>query len=385
MCTSPLVRFRLKVGVSSESLFGTSTYFTIKSLRELQSHFISYSAFKLYFDANCDYQFIKCRKCIECRTEYASEWSIRCAHEFQVRKVASFITLTIDSAKASLFNTPKNLKKYCKRCVKGNRYIKYPIDYTLCKGMLLDELKRMRDLLYKRYGVKIRYFGCGEYGSQGDRPHYHIIIFGYNFPDKMQIDMSKKGVPIYHSEELQEMWKYGLATVQDVNHKACMYTAKYCLKKIHYSDDIAEYEQYYGREQEFLVMSKGSCQSNRCPYIDDIIKNCKGMKSLRDLKNPYCKNCQYTRGGIGYDWFLRYGEDVLKIGYITLEGIRYPIPKYYLSILKLTDESKYDRYKLSVLNRIDELEEIQKDERSQERLDIRKKIQKDKLKRYHRE
>lgn len=384
MCTSPLLRFRLKKGVNADTIIGVSTYFQIKSLREIQSKFSSYSAFKLYFDANMDYQYIKCRKCLECKSEYASEWSLRCAHEFQMCKKASFITLTIDSTKANLFNEEKNMRHYCKRCVKGSRYIKYPIDYTLCKGMILDELKRIRDRLFKKYGVKIRYFGCGEYGSQ-ERPHYHIIIFGYDFPDKKFIDMSKKGIPIFHSEELQDFWKYGLCTVQEVNHKACMYTAKYCLKKLSFTDDITEQEQYYGREPEFLIMSKGSCQANRCPYIDDIVKNCKGMKSLRDLNNPYCKFCKYTRGGIGYSWFLKYYKDVLKIGYITMDGIKYPIPKYYLQILKLTDETKYDMYKIKVLNRIDEQEELHPVDRSQEQLDIKKKIQKARLKLYHRE
>lgn len=385
MCTSPLIRYRSKISSSPDGNIGVSTYFQIKSLKQLESYFGSYSAFKAYFDKNMDYSYLKCRKCSECKADYASEWSVRCAHEFQIRKVASFLTLTIDSTKAHLFNTEKNLKHYCKRCVKGNRYIKYPIDYTLCKGMLLDELKRIRDNLYKKYGVKIRYFGCGEYGSEGDRPHYHVIIFGYSFPDKHQINISSKGVPIFHSEELQSMWKYGLATVQEVNHRACMYTAKYCLKKIKFSDDITEFEQYYGREPEFLVMSKGSCQSNRCPYIDEIIKNCKGMKSLRSLDNPYCKNCKYTRGGLGYDWFLKYGLDVLKIGYVTLDGIRYLIPKYYLDILKLTDETLYDKYKVKVLNRIDELNELRPDDRSTERLNVKKKINKEKLKHYHRE
>ncbi|WGL31048.1 replication initiator protein [Dipodfec virus UOA04_Rod_680] len=383
MCTSPLVRYRSKVKNSPEVVVA-SGFFQIKSLKQLESYFGSYSAFRSYFDKYMDYQFIPCRKCTECKSDYASEWSVRCAHEFQIRKIASFITLTVDSSKASLFNTEKNMKKYCKRCVKGNRYIKYPIDYTLCKGMLLDELKRIRDNLYKRYGIKIRYFGCGEYGSEGDRPHYHVIIFGYDFPDKHTIDVSKKGIPIFHSEELQSMWKYGLATVQEVNHRACMYTAKYCLKKLKFCDDISEQEQYYGREPEFLVMSKGSCQSNRCPYIDEIVNNCKGMKSLRDLKNPYCKNCKYTRGGIGYDWFLKYGLDVLKIGHITLEGIKYPIPKYYLDVLKLTDETLYDRYKIKVLNRIDEYEEKHPEGRSQKQLDVRKKINKEKLKHYQR-
>lgn len=385
MCTSPMIRYRLKRGVSSDIIIGSFTSFYIKSLKELQSYFCSYSAFKDYFDKNMDYQYIKCRKCDECKASYASEWSVRCAHEFQMRKLGAFITLTIDDSKANLFNTEKNLRHYCKRCVKGNRYIKYPINYTLCKGLLLDELKRIRDNIYKRYGIKIRYFGCGEYGEESERPHYHILIFGYSFPDKKQIDISKKGVPIYYSEELQSMWKYGLTTVQEINHRACMYTAKYVTKKLKFTDDISLQEQYFGREPEFLIMSKGSCQSNRCPNIDDIVKNCKGMKSLRDLSNPYCKNCKFTRGGIGYDWFQKYGLDVLKIGYVTIDGIKYPIPKYYLNVLKLTDETLYDKYKVKVLNRIDELEQLHPDDRSTEHLEVKKKIQKARLKAYHRE
>lgn len=378
MCTSPLVRYRNKRRYCTGSFSGAE-YFQVKSQREIESYFKSYSDFRSYFDENMEYYFLPCRKCIECRKEYAIEWSVRCAHEFQIRKQASFITLTIDDTKAHLFLEEKNLKRYCKRCVKGNRYIKYPISYTLCKGMLLDELKKMRDVLYKRYGIKIRYFGCGEYGSENDRPHYHVLIFGYNFPDKKFIELSKKGVALYHSLELQDFWKYGLATVQDVNHKACMYTAKYCLKKMRFHDDVSEMEYYYGREREFLVMSKGNCQSNRCPFIDEIIKNCKGMKSLRDLNNPYCKFCDKTRGGIGYDWFLKYKNDVLKIGYVTLDGVKYSIPKYYLSVLKLTDKEEYDRYKIKALDHIEELDKIKFNDKSQERLDVRNKINKKQL------
>lgn len=382
-----MIRYRLKRGVSSDTILGSSTTFTIKSAKKLEEYFLSYSAFRDYFDRNMDYQYIKCRKCEECRAEYARDWSIRCAHEFQIVGKGAFITLTIDDIKVNLFNSEKNLRHYCKRCVKGNRYIKYPINYTLCKGMLLDELKRMRDKIFKRYGISIRYFGCGEYGSDvnTERPHYHILIFGYDFPDKYYLETSKKGIPIYFSEELQSFWKYGIAKLQEINHRACMYTAKYCLKKLKFCDDISEIEQYYGREPEFLVMSRGSCNSKRCPHIDEIIKNCKSMSSLKSLSNPYCKDCKFKRGGIGFDWFSHYYNDVLKIGYITLDGIKYPIPKYYLDILKLTDEYKYDKHKLILLNRIDELEDINYDLRSSEHLKVKKKINKSRLKFYHRE
>lgn len=371
MCVEPLVRYRLKRN-PKDSFFGVSSYFQITSQKKLQALFPSYSAFKEHMDNNFDYQIVPCRRCVECKAQYAQEWSIRCYHESIVRDSSSFITLTIDSSKVHLFFD--NMKSYCKKCVKGNRYIKYPIDYTLCKGFILDELKKMRDTLYKRYNISIRYFGCGEYGSIDERPHYHILLFGYNFPDKKFFKNSAKGVPIYISEELSSLWKYGLAIVQDVNHRACMYVSKYVSKKIKFNDLQSEFEMYYGREPEFLFMSKGNCQSNRCPYIDDIIKNCKGLNSLRNLENPYCKHCNKTRGGLGYDWFLKYYKDVLKIGHITIEGVKYPIPKYYLSLLKLTDINQYDKLHINSLDRIDELQEKNFNDYSYERLQVRKKI-----------
>ena len=106
---------------------------------------------------------------------------------------------------------------------------------------------------------------------------------------------------------------------------------------------------------------------------------------MKSLLNPYCNNCNFTRGGIGFSWFSRYFEDVLKIGYITLDGIKYSIPKYYLDILKLTKESEYDKYKLKVLNRIDEIELLKPNARSVDSLNVKKKINKNKLQFYHRE
>lgn len=387
MCTSPLIRYRLKRKEVSESFGALATHFQIKSLKEIQSKFKNYSAFKQYFDYYMDYQYIPCRKCDECKAKYAEEWGIRAFHEYQMREEGSFITLTVDSTKAKLFLEEKNLKKYCKRCEKGNRYIKYPIDYTLCKGMILDEIKRLRDNILKTYGKKIRYFGCGEYGSpeNSERPHYHIIIYGFNFPDKKQVDTSKKGVPIFVSEFLNKNWKYGIATVQDVNARACFYTAKYCMKKLKFSNDQNEYEKYYGREPEFLIMSKGNCNVKRCKHIEEIIKNCKDAKNLRNLEIPYCKNCDKTRGGIGFDYWKKYHKDIMKIGYITIDGIKYQIPKYYLSILKLTNETKYDMYKIKQINEIDEREKKHPNERSYEQLQIKKKINKAKQKFYSRE
>lgn len=380
MCTSPLVRFRLRHNSRPDTFIGVSSYFQIKSLKKLQALFPNFGAFKSYFDEHMEYYYLPCRKCDECKMKYATDWSIRCSHELFMRGKGAFITLTVDDLKTKDFFTEKYMKKYCKRCVKGSRYIKYPINYTLCKGLIQDWLKRTRDVLFKRYGVKIRYFGCGEYGTTGERPHYHLIIFGYDFPDIVPIGQSQKGVPLYFSQELQDLWHFGMTTVQTVNSKACFYTAKYCLKKLTFTNEQNEYELYFGREPEFLLMSRGNCKATQCPHIDEIIKNCKGLNNLRNFENPYCNFCDKTRGGIGFDWLCKYYDELLKIGYCEIDGIKYAVPDYYKKLIELTNKERYDNFKLQNLNRFDEKLERDPDIQNQERLNIRKTIIKSKLK-----
>ncbi len=142
-----------------------------------------------------------CRKCAECRHKRAREWACRCWAELQTQNnVGSFITLTYSPE-----NNPIRLQKR---------------DVQLF-------IKRLRKKISPK---KIKYFACGEYGDRTLRPHYHIIIFGYDFPDKVYFTKSKKDKLIYKSAELDKLWTLGLHTVQDVTISTCVYTALYSAK-----------------------------------------------------------------------------------------------------------------------------------------------------------
>lgn len=101
---------------------------------------------------------------------------------------------------------------------------------TLKKTHMQDFMKRLR----KHHKQKIVYYLAGEYGTDTNRPHYHIILFNAN---------------IY---TVNKSWKLGHIHFGDVNEASIGYCLKYISKTgnapSHGRDD---------RQPEFQLMSKG--------------------------------------------------------------------------------------------------------------------------------
>ena len=126
-----------------------------------------------------------------------------------------------------------------------------PADGGLVPKDLTDFLKRLRYYT----GAQFRYFAVGEYGEggPGDHPHYHILIFGFDFPDKTEWKNSPKGNLQYRSEVLEKAWKKGFSTVGAMSWDTAQYVAGYVMKKI--TGEMAE-GHYGGLEQEFIRVSR---------------------------------------------------------------------------------------------------------------------------------
>jgi len=171
---------------------------------------------------------VSCRKCSECLQTRANEWAVRGHFELKKNKDNCFITLTYE-------NNPVRLHK---------------------EHMQMF-IKRLRKSISP---AKIKYFSCGEYGDQYLRPHYHLIIFGYDFQDKLFWKMSNSGKPIYISYELEHLWPYGMCTTQEANAQTISYSAKY---SAHLKTNLPEHLQKY---PEYNTMSHNL-------GIDEIMKN----------------------------------------------------------------------------------------------------------------
>lgn len=180
---------------------------------------------------------IKCGQCIGCRINYAQEWASRMVNEQKYYKDSTFITLTYSPA-----------------------YL--PDNETLVKKELQLFLHRFCMRVKRQGHEKPRYYAVGEYGDKKGRPHYHAIIFGYEFPDKTLFEQSD-GYSYYKSKMLEELWPQGMSIIGEANTLTMNYCAKYATKKI--TGQKAK-EHYGKRIPEFTLVSTGRKENKGIGY-----------------------------------------------------------------------------------------------------------------------
>lgn len=208
---------------------------------------------------------VPCGQCIGCKLERARQWAVRMVHEQQMHKEDSiFLTLTYND---------KNL----------------PANKSLDVKILQKFMKKLRKHLT---GRKLRFYACGEYGEDNQRPHYHLILFGY-FPDDATFVKDEGTGKLYTSPAIEKIWNKGYILFSRANYETCAYVARYITKKI--TGELAK-GHYGDREPEFNTMSR--------------------------------------RPGIGFTWLEQYGDETLQSGTIVSRGHEAEMPRYYKKKLK---------------------------------------------------
>jgi hypothetical protein len=231
----------------------------------------------------------RCRKCLSCQITKRQEWAMRCTLELDNWEEASFLTLTFSND-----NVPKH-------------------------GVNVSDIQKFMKYLRKEiYPKKVKYMACGEYGTgKGSRkwfehPHYHIILFGYDFPDKEIHSLSKKSnEPLYTSKLLDKCWKnQGMAMIGEVTHASASYVAGYIHKK--FNNTCEKELEHYGVLDDGVVRGKEfNCSSK----------------------------------GLGQSYYDKYKAQLHNHDYIIYQGKKYGLPEYYNYLIKKEDKEKYDELK----------------------------------------
>ena len=136
------------------------------------------------------FKFCPCGMCIECRNMRREEYTQRLKHEIETSGyIASFITLTYRDDELPLLYPINSavVGTYFKNCPPaGGSTLYKPHAKQFC-----DKLKKR---IRRKYGNrKISYICVGEYGTDGHRPHFHLIVVGLPaFERKMVYDCWNK-------------------------------------------------------------------------------------------------------------------------------------------------------------------------------------------------
>jgi hypothetical protein len=188
-----------------------------------------------------------------------------------------------------------------------------PSDRSIHKSHVQKFIKRLR----KNTGKKIRYFACGEYGSKTGRPHYHAIIFGYDFTDndptkdRRLWTKTRNGDLLFRSPILEKAWPYGHSTIGNVTFESAAYVARYVMKK--WKPDTRSDVSAEDQVKEHYTM------------VDE------ETGEIFHVQPEFC--LMSRRPGLGATWLEKYKGDTDK-DFITLRGIKMSLPTYYDSLLE---------------------------------------------------
>jgi hypothetical protein len=156
---------------------------------------------------------------------------------------------------------------------------------------------------------------CGEYGETNSRPHYHSLLFGYEFPDKQYYTTS--GIdPIYTSELADKIWSHGHVFIGDVTFESAAYVARYILKKVNGEQAEDHYQALDPRTGE----------------LHQIIPEYTNMSRNK---------------GIGTGWLEKYKDDVYPEDEVIIRGRKMQPPAFYDSMLNKTELQKIKRNRKS--------------------------------------
>lgn len=273
---------------------------------------------------------IPCGGCICCRINRQGDWSLRMQLEAVCHEYAYFVTLTY---------APEYLPAWASLV---------PKDFS-------DFMKRLRDRFDTKFpGARIRFSGCGEYGTEGRRPHYHAILYTGDtaLPDLTKWRRSGGGpggaMPgpgvhlrgsggspmdyLFRSALVEEAWSKGFVEIGFVTPGRCDYVAGYAVKHL---------TGAAGKDALF--------------------------RHNNDTGEQTFVHAEFTRHsvkpGIGAPWFQKFHRDVVseKGGAFIVQrgGVHRSMPGYFLRLLKRSSKRVADgKEALPGLEGLEGLEDI---------------------------
>ncbi len=215
-------------------------------------------------------QVVPCGSCVGCRAEQSRQWAVRMMHESRMHESNLFVTLT-----------------YADR--------ELPHNAQIVPNHLSRFIKDLRQTQERR----ISYFGCGEYGERTQRPHYHALLFGIDFLDRVSSDDPDRP-NVWRSKTMEDIWGRGRTEIGTVTMGSASYVSGYIQKK------------------------QSAKLRTRCnPSTGELLEPEFARMSLRPA--------------IGRRWIAKHWRDVYPRDWVVIDGYKAKPPRYYDKFMDFWD------------------------------------------------
>lgn len=144
-----------------------------------------------------------CGQCMSCRIHRRRVWAHRIILEAKEHVDNAFLTLTYADDKL-------------------------PHDGSVDSIVLQRYIKKLRQ---KYSPGKFRFYGCGEYGEENNRPHYHLALFGFPNCLRGQTYYGTGTICCEVCSMVSDTWGLGHIYVGSLTNESAAYIAGYVTKK----------------------------------------------------------------------------------------------------------------------------------------------------------
>ena len=247
---------------------------------------------------------------MDCRIRKRNDWVIRLYGERLTHGDGCMLTLTYEDEHLPMYN-----------------------------GLSRKDFDLFIRRLRKQTNKPLRFFGVGEYGTEGTRdlnPHYHLIVAGWKPADSIPIAIDENRGIRSTSVILDELWGKGRTEVGELSQGSVKYVTGYVRDKL-----------------------TGQLAHDKLTVHD--------WRTDQIVRLPDTFQTSSRRPGLGFNFFRKYWQDIYPKDYITIDGKKFAPPTYFDKLLEQFHPAVFDQVKKQ---RIDKEHE----EFSDSRLDAREII-----------
>ena len=256
---------------------------------------------------------VQCNECYDCINRHALDWSVRQYNQAQLVDEKAiglnlFVTYTYK---------PEELPDF--------GFYNYQDIQKAHKRLRDYQVKHARKHGIPKERIQFKFAMAPEYGDTTLRAHYHGNYYNLWLPDLRRMGKNSSGRETFQSDMLEKAWQKGLIDIQSFGMGSATYVGKHNVKQNGESLKLHLKRIHFARRK--LLTEQTEKETGIAIPFD------KESGEVMPEKIPLPRIYASNRPAIGRTFYEKFKKDIYPRDYLTVNGQKFPPPKYYDRLL----------------------------------------------------